>query len=281
MRSLPSALLLATLVLAFSSTAAGVPAGANGVVSFGSCCGSATGIYVIQPNGLGLKRIFAPGFDDASLVSAWSPDGTRLAYVAPGGLWTMSPAGKSGKRLTKGLGDTLAPTWSPDGKRIAFVDLASRHGSNYAIYVIHSDGTGKKRIVGGAKYQNNPAWSPSGKVIMFERGSSLWTVRPDGKGQKKIGEGSSPSWAPDGQRVAFDRRADLWTMNADGSGAKLVIDVPSSTAGIAWSPDGNWIAYAIADRSDLLLVHPDGTGGKHLTHEPDLFHSEPAWQPKP
>ena len=64
--------------------------------------------------------------------------------VAPGGLWTMTSAGTQDKRLPKGKGDTLAPTWSADGKHIAFVDLAAKHGSNYAIYVIGANQYGEQ-----------------------------------------------------------------------------------------------------------------------------------------
>jgi Tol biopolymer transport system component len=273
--------MLLSLVLALGSKAAAGSHRTNGVVSFGACCSGVAGIYVIKPDGTGEKLIYSTRFDDASLVSAWSPNGARIAYVAPGGLWKMSATGKQRKRLTRGKGDTLAPTWAPDGTRIAFVDLAARRGTNYAIYVIGSDGHDRKRIVRGAPYQNNPTWSPSGKLIMFERGGYLWTVKPNGTGQKRIAAGTSPSWSPDGRSVAFDRNGDLWTMKANGSGAELVAEVPSSTAGIAWSPDGRWIAYAIADRGDIMLVHPDGSGSKPLTHEEDVFHSQPAWQPRP
>ena len=277
--------LLGVLVLVAGGTAAGQSQRTNGLVSFGTCCGTdATGIYTIRQDGTGQKLIYEPKFDDASLISAWSPSGSRIAYVASaaGGVWTMSATGTQRKRLTRGKGDTLAPNWSPDGKQIVFVDLAAKHGSNYALYVIGSNGRGLKKIVGGARYQNNPVWAPSGKLIMFERANALWTVKPNGRAQKKVETGaSSPSWSPDGKSVAFDRNGDLWTMNANGTGAHLVIEVPSSTAGIAWSPDGRWIAYAIADRGDVKLVHPDGTGEKPLTSDDELFHSEPAWQPRP
>jgi tricorn protease-like protein len=275
------ALLLAGVMLVVGGTAAGQQQRANGLVSFGSCCGEETGIYTIRQDGTGQKLIYVPKFDDSSLISAWSPSGNRIAYVAPGGLWRMSATGTQRKRLTRGKGDTLAPNWSPNGKQIVFVDLAAKHGTNYALYVIGSNGRGLKRIVRGARYQNNPVWAPSGKLIMFERANFLWTVKPNGRKQKRIAPGTSPSWSPDGKSVAFDRNGDLWTMNANGSDAHLVIEVPSSTAGIAWSPDGHWIAYAIADRGDVMLVHPDGTGEKPLTTEGELFHSEPAWQPRP
>jgi Tol biopolymer transport system component len=279
-RSPAVALLFLLLALTLGSTAAGAQR-SNGVISFGACCSGITGIYVVRPDGTGERLIYRPKFDDSSLVSTWSPTGRRIAYVAQGGLRTMSATGKQKKRLTRGNGDTLAPTWSPDGKQIAFVDLAAPHGINYAIYVIGTNGKGLKRIVRGARYQNNPAWSPTGKVIMFERNGYLWTVKPNGRGQKRIAVGTSPSWSPDGENVAFDRNGNLWTMKANGTGAELIAEVPSSTAGIAWSPDGRWIAYAIADRGDVMLIRPDGSDERTLTDEPDIFHSEPAWQPRP
>jgi Tol biopolymer transport system component len=275
------ALLLTALAVTLGGTAAGQSQRSNGLVSFGACCGGDVGIYTIHQDGSGQKRIYKPEFDDASLASAWSPKGTRVAYVARGGLWTMSATGKNQKRLTAGNGETLGPSWSPDGKSIVFADLAAKHGSNYAVFVIGSDGKGLKRIVGGAKYQNNPAWSPSGKLIMFERANVLWTVKPNGRGQKRVAAGTSPSWSPDGKSVAFDRNGDVWTMKANGTAPHLVTEVPSSTAGIAWSPDGRWIAYAIADRGPAMLIHPDGSGKRQLTADDGLFHSLPAWQPRP
>jgi TolB protein len=272
---------LLLLVLTLGGTASAGSKRANGLISFGTCCGGEVGIYVIKPDGTGERRVYTPKYDDASLVSAWSPLGKRIAYVAPGGLWTMSAAGQRRRRLTKGKGETLAPTWSPDGKRIAFVDLAAKHGINYAIYVIRTADKKLKRIVRGAHYQNSPVWSPDGKLIMFERNGYLWTVKPNGTEQTRIAAGASPSWSPDGESVAFDRNGNVWTMKAGGSDAEMVAEVPSSTAGIAWSPDGKWIAYAIADRGDVMVVHPDGSDQHALTDEPDLFHSVPAWQPKP
>jgi len=279
----PTVLTLSFVILVLvGGTAAGQSARTNGLISFGTCCGDGvTGIYTIRQDGTGQKLIYEAKFDDASLISAWSPNGGRIAFVEPGGVWTMSPAGTQKKRLTPGKGDTLAPNWSPDGKQIVFVDLAAKHGTNYALYVIGSNGRGLKKIVRGARYQNNPVWSPSGKQIMFERTNWLWTVKPNGRAQKRITTGTSPSWSPDGKSVAFDRNGDVWAMNANGTGAHLVIEIPSSTAGIAWSPDSRWIAYAIADRGDVMLVHPDGSGEKHLTDGEELFHSEPAWQPRP
>ena len=270
---------LALLATAVSLAGASTTAPRNGLVSFGVCCGSEVGIYVITPGGA-QKRILKPKFDDANLDSAWSPSGRRLAYVAPGGLWTMSAAGTNRVRLTTGKGDTSSPTWSPDGKRIAFSDLNKAGGKRYDIYVIDADGSDLRKLIGSSSNDLSPAWSPNGSQIMFERDRSLWTARPDGKNQRRLRAGTSPAWAYDGRRIAFDFRGDIWTAHAAGGGARGVVDIRSSESGMAWSPDGRWIAYAIADRGDLIRIHPDGTGWQPLTHQSGLFHSQPSWQPK-
>jgi TolB protein len=273
------ALLLGSFAL-LAGTASASGTAKNGLVSFGACC-DPVGIYVINANGTGQKRIYTPPFDDANLQTAWSRDGTRIAYVAPGGVWTMTPAGGSRTQLTKGKGDAGSPTWSADGTRIAFSDLNKSGGRRYDIYVIGSDGSGLKKIIGSASNEYSPNWSPNGKQILFDRNGSIWVASASGKNQKRLTTGSSAAWAPDGKRFAYDYKGDLWVANANGSKPHSVVTVSSGTAGIAWSPDGAWIAYGIGNRGAIQVIHPDGTGGRQLSHNGGRFNSVPAWQPKP
>lgn len=57
---------------------------------------------------------------------AWAPDGTRIAFTAPDGLWVISTTDDTGERIVDTTIEenrylTLArPRWSPDGMRIAY-----------------------------------------------------------------------------------------------------------------------------------------------------------------
>ena len=74
---------------------------------------------------------------------AWSPDGKRLAFTAPDGLWTIAPGSNTGVRLvdTALLGGAYTafekPRWSPDGARLAFaVLIETEEGRSSHVQVI-------------------------------------------------------------------------------------------------------------------------------------------------
>jgi Tol biopolymer transport system component len=49
------------------------------------------------------------------------------------------------------------PRWAPDGRHIAF---AQKQGGVRRIFIMASDGSGKRALTGGNGAQYNPAWSP-------------------------------------------------------------------------------------------------------------------------
>jgi TolB protein len=72
----------------------------------------------------------------------------------------------------------------------------------------------------------------------------------------------------------------LFVVDADGGGAHQIVSGPIPDA--QWSPDGRWIAFTEgeAERSDVFVVHPDGTGLRKLTSSADGLASwAPVWSP--
>ena len=90
------------------------------------------GIYVIDNNGSGLRRIWSQG--NTMYPVDWSPDGSKFAFMAccgtDKGIFVMDSNGSDVTRLIghefagEGCGDVLnicgvySPTWSPDGHRL-------------------------------------------------------------------------------------------------------------------------------------------------------------------
>jgi TolB protein len=114
------------------------------LISFDSCRGTSCGIFVVQPNGQGLRQVTSDGGGKAS----WSPDGKKLVYSAePDGdpeIWVVNVDGSGRKQLTKNKGNDTLPVYSPDGQYIYF--LSDQDGTAWAIRAMNADGSNVKTI---------------------------------------------------------------------------------------------------------------------------------------
>ncbi len=125
-----------------------------------------------------------------------------------------------------------------------------------------------------------PAFSPDGRTIAFARGGDVYSVRPDGSGQRQLTNGpevdSVPLVAADGRFVVFERRsaagaADLYTVGVMGGGPRALTRGVEDDHEAAFSPDGKAIVFVRgsahgADVSeDLYSVRPTGGGLSRLT----------------
>lgn len=106
----------------------------------GSSVGLKDGTYTIRPDGSQLRRVFGRYWGTGQQPD-WSPDGTRIAFVARRHIFTMSATGRRLRRLTDTFGDS-DPAWSPDGKFIAFI-------RNHDLYVMRANGGRQRRVVDG------------------------------------------------------------------------------------------------------------------------------------
>jgi Tol biopolymer transport system component len=143
---------------------------------------------------------------------AWSPDGTRLAWVLAGDL--------------EGDGSTR---WG-----IGVFDFIARTGKILHVYDSH----------GGDGWPPTPVWSPDGTWLAFEAWAAIadeagvWLVQADGQGEETVHLGGShPVWSPDGYWLALsDPSPDKpghW-MAAVGSWTLLALDLPPDAQIVDW-----------------------------------------------
>ena len=127
--------------------------------------------------------------------------------------------------------------------------------------------------------EEDPAVSPSGLKIAYEYAREVWVMNSDGTGKRKVaanaGDDASPSWSPNGTKIAFSKNsADIWVVNADGTGQKRLTFTPDrQERDPAYSPDGTKIAYTVSPVSggtQVYVMGANGAGQRNLTPEEDV-----------
>jgi Tol biopolymer transport system component len=186
----------------------------------------------------------------------WSPDGTRLVYVANRGgtddVFLFDTQTGAETQLTDDDLSESDPAWSPDGETILFTRQTGETGRD--LYRIDAAGGAATSLTSDPGDDADPAWSPDGSRIAFARRAAggdavdhLFVMNADGSqveplvaeepgGGPPAGGDADPTWSPDGTRIAFEssRDAGLWMVDAAGG-------VPESIAD---------------DETEWIFVHP-------------------------
>ena len=261
--------------------------GGSGRLAFAADRGNGThfDIHVIALDGSAPRRLTT---DRAmEYAPAWSPDGSRIAFVRDQDLFVMNADGSGVRRLAPSA--SLWPRWSPDGSKIVF--QGGRSGQGWDIYVINADGSGERRLTSDDLAEFTPSFSPDGSKIVYAATGQLGVMDADGSDRHPIvndGSPAQPAWSPDGRRIAFmatgnDGKYDIFTVNPDGTGAKQLTTAPYGDLSPTWSPDGRRIAFS-SNRDlngELYVMNADGGAQTRITHDPESGpgDTEPHWDP--
>jgi Tol biopolymer transport system component len=175
---------------------------------------------------------------------ALSPDGRKVALLAHGEVWAASAKdGGEAERVTRTPAVESSLVWAPDSKRVAY--LSDRNGNAH--------------------------------VFLYD-----FTARAEKQLTSAALNDAAPRFSPDGKQIAFIRdRKELHLLTIEGVQDKVLASGPI-TGGLAWSADGQWIAYSPAgERSfrNVWVVPAAGGEARQLTFLANGFVSEPHWSP--
>lgn len=234
------------------------------------------GIRLVRPDGTGEHMAFPMVPGGEQLHPDWSPDGDRLSFTVRGEtdeIW-IGDADGSDPRKVVGCQDPCAwadeAAWSPDGTSLIYQRMVSNDGAGVSTLEILDLATDTAHIVltapvGRAFYQ--PRWSPDGPQVVTEFATMSGPAFDSdviGVSLAIVDVGVTP---PTLHELT---RADELTNSPDWSRATglIVFAQPNSAAGF----DGP---------SDLVTMHPDGTGRTVVTSvgPRDGQTPQPAWSP--
>ena len=223
---------------------------------------------------------------------AWSPDGSRLAYVSFEAkkpvIYVHSLASGSRHVAANFKGSNSAPAWSPDGRKLAVV--LTKDGASQ-LYSLNADGSGAVRLASSAGIDTEPFFSPDGQFIYFtsDRGGSpqAYRISSGGGGAQRITfEGSynvTPRLSPDGKSLAYvarnGGRFQLALMDLATKQTMILTDSAKDESP-SFAPNGRMILYAteIGGRGVLAAVSSDGRVKQKLSVQAADVR-EPAWGP--
>jgi tricorn protease len=206
----------------------------------------------------------SPGVTHAS-ISQWrdmalSPDGKKVAVIGHGEVFaTGAKDGGEAQRLTRTDSAESSPDWSPDSNKVIY--RSERDGGS-SIYEYSFTSNTERALTRGTMVDVNPVYSPDGKRIAFLRDrKELHVLTMADMKDQVVAHGElnneSLAWSPDSQWVGFVATGmngfdNLHVVPAAGGEDRPITFLANgeTASRIAWSPDGKFILFDTAQRSE-------------------------------
>ena len=245
--------------------------------------------------------------DIQGISGAWSPAGQKLVYVRDNALYLATADGADSRKLTglpgpiagfntntsEGQNVETSPAWSPDGNTIAITVVTSKARIN-RLWQVSEQGQNLREMF--PRWHPDASaccgsWTPDGKYFIFNSDGQIWAVRQAQSLLHKVSldpvqltsgavSYSYPVPSRDGSRlfaVESIRRGELQRYNSRiGQFEPFLQGI--SAQDVAFSKDGQWVAYSSYPDGTLWRSRLDGSEKLQLSFPP-VYALEPRWSP--
>jgi WD40 repeat protein len=223
----------------------------------------------------------------AATAISWSPRLGLIAYVEAGTTWTMRNDGRGRARVPL-PGVAVDVSWSRGGDKLAVVLRRIVEGTTrYELWLANRDG-GFRRLLTRApagRAIRDIQWFGDSLYLLYglsaagslslERAFRIRIAYPDRREIPIATPAVSLRLAPYGERVAYvsgpaleEGRGRVLISRLDGTGRVVVTPKTGTYSGLAWSPQGDKLAFAeLTDEAnaEIWVVDADGSGRLHIS----------------
>lgn len=234
----------------------------------------------------------------------WSPDGKRIAYIAPGApggsqIWVRWMDAEGATSQVSHLNESPSSlAWAPDGKSIAFSMNVADHSADWRIPMPAppkgAKWTEPPKIVTRLDYRSDHAGFDD------EAYSHIFVIPADGGTPRQVTSGDwnhgAASFSSDGKWVAFSatrlpdaqhafRQSEIYSASVETGEIRQLTRHSGTDNNPSYSPDGKYIAYMSADStyhaqvedSKLTLMNVDGSNRRVISGTVDRTLSDIVW----
>lgn len=227
---------------------------------------------------------------------AWSPDGTRLAFLRSGRIEVSAADGSGAVAVTDpGDGQDQDPAWTPDGSALVFRRVA---GGQVGLFRVSAGGGPVRRVLGPRDARDgSPRFVAGGTRMLFQRDGELWAARADGAAPRRVaaGMGADELLAlPDGRGYVTSDRDGLVVLRPGDARPLRRLGGTRDRSPLVVAPDGVRLLATVSepDRAvgtDLVdltgATPPRRVGGVDEDDVPVLGFRGPSgpswWSPPP
>jgi hypothetical protein len=211
-------------------------------------------------------------------LASWrgaSGDGTVIAWVDPSNETTLY-ALREGEASPQAIPHVTATRgWSPVGARMLM--LLAEPGASPRT-VVHDFGTDAQRDLPIPAASVTIKWSDDGERVAYRLDDALWFADVDAGTAtelRPLAPNGSFDWSADGTQLVVGEDGVLAVIDVDGGEQSIIGEWGDvGPAYLSVSPDGEWIAWLVADGGQGGVMRIDGSERDRIV---EFVSGTPAW----